>query len=496
MKYSAIQILLSLAASALGADSSDVVDLTSSTFQEYVNSHNLVLAEFYAPWCGHCKNLAPEYEQAATALKGRSEDISLAKIDCVGNQDICTEHGVGGFPTIYVFENGKKAGQYQGPRKADDITQYMIKRSLPVVTDLKNGEGVETWLSENLEKFPITFLYLGPKDSYKEYVEAANTFRERATFISVNDDKLKEKYGGAELVVFKDGEGEKVPVNSLPKGSELTVKTISAFFKNNEFPAFGTLGPENYSAYVENGTPMLYAFVNTSEQIQMIDNAITPHLQLLNGKVNVVLLNSSIYGAHAENVNLRQEFPAMVIHDVVSNKKYVHNQDTPLSQESISDFVKKFAAGEIEPYIKSEPVPESQDEAVHVLVGSEFDKIVYDETKDVLVEFYAPWCGHCKNLKPIYEELAQHFQDNKNIVIAKLDHTLNDVPDQISGYPTIKFYPAGTKDSPIVFEGARTLSGFISFLQDNSNFVSDDSKSAPEKVEKSKKSKKDLKDEL
>lgn len=489
MRYSAVHLLLSLAASALGAESSDVVELTSSTFQEYVDSHKLVLAEFFAPWCGHCKTLAPEYEQAATSLKNQSVEATLAKIDCIDNQDICTEHGVGGFPTIYVFENGKKSGQYQGPRKADDISQYMIKRSLPVVTDLKDGKDVEAWLSENLEKYPVTFLYLGPKESYKEYSDAAKAFRERSTFLSVNDDKLKEKYGGSDLVVFKLSENENEPVFKLPKGSKLTAEAFNTFFKNNEFPAFGTLGPETYSAYVENGTPMLYAFVHTKEQMEMVDNAITPHLELLNGKVNVVLLNSSVYGAHAENVNLRQEFPAMVVHDVISNKKFVHDQDTALSLESISEFVQKYVAGEIEPFVKSEPVPESQDEAVHVLVGSEFEALVQDENKDVLVEFYASWCGHCKNLKPIYEELAEHFKDNENIVIAKLNHELNDVPDQINGYPTIKFYPAGKNASPIPFEGARTLEGFVSFLEEHSIFLGDD-KSEP------KKSKQDSKDEL
>jgi protein disulfide isomerase family A protein 3 len=55
---------------------------------------------------------------------------------------------------------------------------------------------------------------------------------------------------------------------------------------------------------------------------------------------------------------------------------------------------------------------------------------VVDGSKDVLVEFYAPWCGHCKSLAPVYEEVAQKLKDEDGVVLAKLDATANDVPSQ------------------------------------------------------------------
>lgn len=63
-----------------------------------------------------------------------------------------------------------------------------------------------------------------------------------------------------------------------------------------------------------------------------------------------------------------------------------------------------------------------------VVVGENFDEIVNDPTKDVLIEFYAPWCGHCKTLEPKFNELGEKFAGSKDIVIAKMDATANGVP--------------------------------------------------------------------
>lgn len=114
--------LLGAAAVVSAADAqtetpSDVISLTKDTFSDFLSTHELVLAEFFAPWCGHCKALAPKYEEAAKELK--EKNIALVKVDCTEEEEVCKEQGVSGYPTLKVFRGPNDVKPYQGARQPE-----------------------------------------------------------------------------------------------------------------------------------------------------------------------------------------------------------------------------------------------------------------------------------------------------------------------------------------------------------------------------------------
>eukprot|EP00002_Diphylleia_rotans_P009069 TRINITY_DN1907_c0_g1_i1.p1 TRINITY_DN1907_c0_g1~~TRINITY_DN1907_c0_g1_i1.p1 ORF type:complete len:370 (+),score=101.84 TRINITY_DN1907_c0_g1_i1:49-1158(+) len=109
---------------------SAVTTLTAANFEKIVKDTNKnVLVEFFAPWCGHCKNLAPVYERVAQSFADEAE-VVIASVDCDANGDLCTQNGVSGYPTLKFFPKDNKAGEdYASGRSGDDFVEFINERA-------------------------------------------------------------------------------------------------------------------------------------------------------------------------------------------------------------------------------------------------------------------------------------------------------------------------------------------------------------------------------
>ncbi|KAG5053146.1 Protein disulfide isomerase-like 2-3 [Glycine soja] len=133
-------------------ETSSSVELNSGNFDELViKSKELWIVEFFAPWCGHCKKLAPEWKKASNNLKGK---VKLGHVDCDAEKDICyqslmSRFKVQGFPTILVFGADKDSPiPYEGARTASAIESFALEQletniAPPEVTELYSPDVLE-----------------------------------------------------------------------------------------------------------------------------------------------------------------------------------------------------------------------------------------------------------------------------------------------------------------------------------------------------------------
>ena len=137
-----------------------------------------------------------------------------------------------------------------------------------------------------------------------------------------------------------------------------------------------------------------------------------------------------------------------------------------VTEAVVKQFVQDVIDKKRKPHLNSEEVPEDWDsKPVKVLVGKNFAEVAKDKSKNVFVEFYAPWCGHCKQLAPIWDELAEKFKDQSDIVIAKMDSTVNEVEEvKIQGFPTLKYFPKDS-DDVVDYSGGRDFDSLVKFVE-------------------------------
>lgn len=123
-------IILALCLVAFALADGDVFILTDENFDKTIASNSIVMVKFFAPWCGHCKALAPEYEKLAKTVKESGKKYVIAELDATVQKATAGKFGVNGYPTLKLFIDGTPI-DYEGERKLDDILAFINKKSIP-----------------------------------------------------------------------------------------------------------------------------------------------------------------------------------------------------------------------------------------------------------------------------------------------------------------------------------------------------------------------------
>eukprot|EP00045_Choanoeca_perplexa_P012720 m.140746 g.140746 ORF g.140746 m.140746 type:complete len:521 (-) comp16114_c1_seq1:66-1628(-) len=439
---------------------------TDANLDSVIETHEYALVEFYAPWCGHCKQLTPEYIKAAAMLKEQDSPVVLVKVDATVHDKSGEKYQVQGYPTLKWFKNGQES-EYQGGRTASEIVSWINKKSGPPATDAATVAAVEKIAKTG----DVTVLGVF---SAKEDIEA-DTFIAVASamdfnFVISTSEEVATHYKtkAPGMVVIKEFDGGNVVYDGKFEGEDLTT-----FINAESMPLVMEFTDESASKIFGGDIKShLLLFTDTSdEDFGSLKSVLETTAQEFKGQVLFIYIdgnkgdNSRILDYFG--IDAQQDLPAIrVINLEEDMAKYKYEEET-IDADSVKAFVQSYVDGNLQRHLNAEDVPDDWDaKPVKILTGKNFHDVAMDEAKNVLVFLHAPWCGHCKSLSPTWDKLAEKFEDNEDVVIAKMDATANELEEiAVESFPTLKFFPAGS-DEILDYEGGRDLAALVEYLNE------------------------------
>ncbi|XP_027796333.2 protein disulfide-isomerase A2 [Marmota flaviventris] len=448
-----------------------VLVLNHRTLGLALQEYPALLVEFFAPWCGHCKALAPEYSKAAALLAAESVTATLAKVDGPAERELTEEFGVTGYPTLKFFRDGNRTHpeEYTGPREAKGIVEWLKRRVGSSATRLEDEEGAQALMDAG-DVVVIGFFQDLEDEDVATFLALARDALDM-TFGFTDQPKLFQKFGLTKdtVVLFKKFDEGRA---DFPVDEELGLDLgdLSRFLITHSMLLVTEFSHQTsrriFGARILNH---LLLFVNQTlashrELLEGFREAAPP----LRGQVLFVVVDVDNSNDHVlQYFGLKaEEAPTLRLVNIETTKKYAPPGGGPITSASVADFCQMVFSGKLKPYLLSQEVPPDWDQRpVKTLVGKNFEQVAFDETKNVFVKFYAPWCSHCKEMAPAWEALAEKYRDHEDIIIAELDATANELEAfTVSGFPRLLYFPAGRDRKMMEYKGNRDLESFSKFL--------------------------------
>jgi len=174
-----------------------VIPLTSSNFDSFIKSNKYVLVEFYAPWCGFCKNFAPIYNDVATILSSEV-NVRVAKVDSTRESSLAEKYEIKGYPTLLWFVNGDvfNRDSLYIPQSKDELVKFVRKMAKERVTVLETKQDVEQFIHNVIHasgKYRgFTRYFVSPMIGYFSSHESryAEAFKKACESMEINLDVL------------------------------------------------------------------------------------------------------------------------------------------------------------------------------------------------------------------------------------------------------------------------------------------------------------------
>uniref|UniRef100_A0A8B9DJ79 protein disulfide-isomerase n=1 Tax=Anser cygnoides TaxID=8845 RepID=A0A8B9DJ79_ANSCY len=381
------------------------------------------------------QNLSEEFAEAARQLKKEAPRIQFGKIDVTDQHDLRKEFNIREFPTVKFFVDGSREDPIdykEYARQASAFITWVKRRTGPSTVLINSTDQAEAMINaDNLAV--IGFFKELCNNSMEVFCETAKDVPEMPFGMTSRED-ICANYGIQKntLVVFK-----KVGVmeQMLSLVSQTSVKIFDVPVENHIL-LFIPTNSKTFNVTYENYKSAAMEF---------------------RGKITFVLVNTNETrnGRVFEYFRIRDvDVPTVRILNLTSNAKYKMPADE-VTVENLRHFCQSYLDGKAKLHLSSEEITEDWDKMpVKVLVGKNFNRIVFNKTMTVFVMFYAPWSHDCRKLLPIWDQLGEKYQNRKDIIIAKIDVTANDILSVVlDRYPFFRLFPAGADYQVRSFRG-------------------------------------------
>ncbi|KAK2196214.1 bifunctional Thioredoxin domain/Thioredoxin [Babesia duncani] len=429
-----------------------VVTLTADDLHKSIEKHEAIMIKFYATWCGHCKILAPEYIKAAKILEEENVNVVLAEIDAVAHSDAVAEFEIKGYPTIKFFKRGIPI-DYNSDRKAETIASWCKEMLNPALMETTN---LEAEIASRKSKIALVAHGCNDKDELCVLFEKlAEVHRMDAHFFSVADSS------SVWFEVRHVGDG-------TLKFNGLSPEELALFVKDETLPLLDEINPANYARYTSSGKSISWLCANTQDYTKYRSSIVEVAKEMRSHTV-FVWLDTEKFSAVNEAFAI-SKLPA-IAHQTMKGR-FILSPDAYdfTSKSAMLQFYTDVEQGKIPLSFRSEAEPQDATEGpVMLVVGKTLQQLFTQTDKAVLLMIHAPYCEHCRNFMPVFEDFAKTIDAQAPLIVAKLDGDANESPlDYVSweAFPTVLLFKAGDKQ-PIPFKGTRTIEELTSFVQEH-----------------------------